>query len=187
MRKSVIIDTDIGDDIDDALAIAFALACPELDIRGITVVHGEVHLRERLLSKLLRLAGRPEIPVGVGEAQPVNQEPRQGIVQFQARALDEEDLSEATERPTAQQLFRDILLGSTEPVVLITIGPLTNVARLVLELPERERNISRITMMGGDVSNPYPEYNVNCDPEAADVVLRSGIPVSLVGLDVTED
>lgn len=184
-RKPVVIDTDIGDDIDDALAIAMALACPEFDVRGITVVHGEVDIRARLLVKLLRLAGRKEIPVGVGEAKPINQEPRRGIVQYQARALDEEEWTARLDCPPALDLLREILAGSDEPVELITIGPLTNIARLLSEYPHCKEGISGITVMGGNFTDPYPEYNVSSDPEAADIVFRSGIPFAVVGVDVT--
>ena len=179
----VLIDTDIGDDIDDALALAFALHSPELDVRAITTVFGDVAVRSQLALKLLDTFGRPDIPVGTGRGQPLLDGPPAGSPN-QAAVLDG-----ASSLPQPSSLPADELILRTADacdgqLTLITIGAMTNMAVALLRDPSLAER-ARLIVMGGVVSRQQAEWNIRCDPEAARVCFDSGIPTTLVGLDVT--
>lgn len=182
-KRRIIIDTDIGDDIDDALAIAFALESPELDVIGITTVFRNVTARAKLAVNLLKRAGRSDIPVFAGIGSPiinkvdVNEIPNQyseeteGHVEgFGANAID---------------FIVDTIMKSDGEITLVPIGPLTNIAIAILKEPGLKTKVKEIVMMGGCFYSHLSEWNIKCDPEAARVVFESGIPIKAVGLDVT--
>jgi inosine-uridine nucleoside N-ribohydrolase len=179
----ILIDTDIGDDIDDALALAFALNSPEVDLRAVTTVFGAVDVRTRLALKLLATWGRGDIPVGTGRAAPLlgsapEHMPNQAVV-----------LDEGERLPGASPLAADELILQTAAeaggqLTLLTIGAMTNAAVALLRDPSLARR-ARLVVMGGHVGRQQAEWNIRCDPEAARVCLESGIPLTLVGLDVT--
>jgi len=179
----ILIDTDIGDDIDDALALALALTSPEVDLRAVTTVFGDVATRTRLALKLLAAYGRPDIPVGTGRGAPLmgpppTHTPNQAIV------LEEgEELPEPSGHP-ADELIRRTAHEAAGRLVIITIGAMTNMALALLREPRLARQ-ARLIVMGGVVGQQLAEWNIRCDPEAARICLESGIPTTLVGLDVT--
>lgn len=179
----IFIDTDIGDDIDDALALALALNSPELDLRGVTTVFGRVDVRTRLALKLLAVWGRDDVPVAAGRGRPLFAPPRDHLPN-QAVVLDD---AEALPEPSPLAADELILRAADEAdgrFVLVTIGAMTNAAVALLRDPSLAHR-ARLIAMGGVVGEPRAEWNVSCDPEAARVCLDSGIPTTLVGLDVT--
>ncbi|MBC7217053.1 MAG: nucleoside hydrolase [Candidatus Caldatribacterium sp.] len=182
MKTKVIIDTDIGDDVDDALAIALALCSPELEIVGITTVFRNTTLRAKLAKKLVQVFGRPDIPVVKGIEKPLINDWDRTLIPPQTRAVKEE--IPIDEEIGAVDFIVDRVMNSSDQITLITIGPLTNVAIALTKEP-RLKERTRICMMGGMYSQAFPEWNIYCDPEAARIVFDSGIPITMVGLDVT--
>lgn len=186
--RAVLIDTDIGDNVDDALALALALTSPELDLKAVTTVFGNVEVRTKLALKLLKTYGREDIPVANGIGKPLLERvfqadagrriPNQASVLVEGEALPEPSLEHAV------NLIISTVMAAKGGITIVSIGPLTNIASAILKesrLVER----AELVMMGGVVSRPRAEHNVRCDPEAARVVFESGIPVTMVGLDVT--
>ena len=180
--KKVIIDTDIGGDIDDALAVALALNSPELDVIGIATVFENTLLRAKLAKKLLQIFNRSDIPVIKGVEKPIINDWDRSLIPPQVRAVREE--IEVNENINAVDFIVEKIMNSAEPVTLITIGPLTNIAGAIIKEPGL-KDKTRIYMMGGMYSQAFPEWNIYCDPEAGRVVFDSGIPITMVGLDVT--
>jgi pyrimidine-specific ribonucleoside hydrolase len=194
MPTPVIIDTDPG--IDDALALMLAFASPELDVLGVTTVGGNTgieHTTDNAL-RLLHLLGRDDVPVGAGAATPlvradsVPDPSTHGEDGFGGARL--EDAPRAADARPAVELLVDLIEGSTVPVTLIAIGPLTNVALLSAGHPRTYAKLERVVIMGGGARvlgnmTPAAEFNIWFDPEAAARVFRAGIPVTMVGLDVT--
>ena len=181
MTIPVVIDCDPGHD--DAIAILLALASPEVELRGIVTVAGNqtVEKTTRNALKVLELAGRPDVPVVQGAAGPRRRPLRTAPHVHGESGLDGPDLPEPSTAPS-----RDDPATWLEPgVVLVATGPLTNVAGLV----ERGVAIERIVWMGGAIAEgnitPAAEFNAFVDPEAAAIVFASGIPLTMVGLDVT--
>lgn len=195
--RAIIIDTDIGDDIDDAYALAFALSSPELDVRAVTTVFGNATARTRLALKLLTVFGRADIPVATGISAPFIERtylrerytgdwvPRQSAVLTVDAPLPDPSPQHAVD------LIVSTVMNADDAVTLVTIGALTNLATCLIREP-RLADRAEVVMMGGsatrsrrpDLSQFY-EHNVRCDPEAARVVFQSGIPITMVGLDVT--
>jgi pyrimidine-specific ribonucleoside hydrolase len=185
----IVIDCDPGHD--DAIAILLALASPEVELRGITTVAGNQTLEKttRNALKVLELAGRTDIPVAAGAAGPLRRALRTAANVHGESGLEGPDLPE----PKAQQVAADaadLLAELIEPgVVLVPTGPLTNVALLLERHPDVAGRLERIVWMGGAIAEgnvtPAAEFNAFVDPEAAAAVFGSGIPVTMIGLDVT--
>lgn len=190
----VIIDTDIGTDIDDAMAIALALKSPELDLLGITTVYGDSMLRAKLAKRLVTLADQAQIPVYSGIDLPLL---RKRSVWMAGHEGSEEQLGieeYQIESQHAVDFIIESILNNPGEVTLIPIGPLTNIATAIIKEPKIIQKIKSIHLMGGSTrlgSNRLKanvwleEHNIACDPEAAEVVFNSGIDITMVGLDVT--
>ena len=177
-----IIDTDIGDDIDDALALALALRSPELKVLAVTTIYGRVRLRARLAAKILKAFGEAETPVAMGAPKPlINPEPTH--VPNQAPALDPGDVFSNITKKHAADLIVEVLKEEKD-VTLITLGPLTNIAIALLKDRDAFKE-ARLVVMGGCIGRPVLEHNIKADPEAAHVVFTSQLPITLVSLDVT--
>lgn len=191
MTRPLIIDTDPG--IDDAAAITMLVDEPSFDIRLIASVSGNVgigHTTNNAL-KLLTFLGR-RIPVARGAAAPLMRDNRfateaHGKSGMGSFVFPEPDTSLLTENNAVLD-ERRVLLESDEPVTILTLGPLTNIALLLATFPEVKDHIDRIVMMGGSTGRGnigvYGEFNISVDPEAAKMVFRSGLPVTMVGLDI---
>ena len=186
----VIIDCDPGHD--DAIALLLALASPEIELLGVTTVHGNQTLEKTTTNALrvLELAGRADIPVAAGADRPLVRDLIVASHVHGESGMDGPALPPATHRPIGQNAVDftiEQLVSSPRPVTLVPTGPLTNVAR-VLEATEGE-NVERIVFMGGSIAEgnmtPAAEFNVWADPEAAAAVLASGLDVTMIGLDVT--
>ncbi len=181
MVKPIILDTDIGDDIDDAFALLFALKCSELELEAVTVVWGEVELRAKLASKLISTLG-VKTSVALGSSQSLLGF-RPGWKPCQAEVLrEEEDFSNILKTP-AWKIIAEKACG-LDGLNLVSVGPVTNVALTVLFEPDFGKRIS-LTSMAGVFKGSGAEYNVKCDPEALSLVLKSGLNPLLVGLDIT--
>lgn len=181
-RFAVLIDTDIGDDIDDAFALALALRSPEIDLQGVTTVFGETTLRARLAKHILRVYGHDDIPVAAGLSTPLQVRHRPSGVP-QAAILPCENLPISAY--SGPELITLKALAHPGQLTLLCIGPLTNVATALTHEPRLFLAIRNIVMMGGSSGLPLPERNVRSDARAAQIVLAAGIPITLVGWNIT--
>lgn len=195
MPRKIIIDTDPGQD--DAVAILLALASPqELEVLGVVAVAGNVSLRHNANNarKVVELSGRLDIPVHAGCARPMRRQLVTAEHVHGETGLNGPDLPDPT-IPLQTQHGVDFIIDTlmaAEPgtVTLCTLGPLTNIAMALIKEPRIAERIAEIVMMGGayfEVGNitPAAEFNIYVDPEAADVVLRCGAPITMLPLDVT--
>lgn len=180
----IVLDTDIGGDIDDAFALALVLHSPELDLRAVTTVSGDTHARARLAAKMLAVAGRTRIPVAAGAPGPPMDSP-------QTRWADGFSSPELVQQD-AVDLMRSAIDRAPHQLVIVAIGPLTNVAALLKRYPEDAEKIHQIVLMGGSIqrgyypnSGPTAEYNIAADAAAANTVFTAGIPILMAPLDVT--
>ena len=188
----LIIDSDPG--LDDALAIGLALARRELDVLAVTTVGGNAdvrHCTENAL-RLLHAYGRDDVPVAEGAAGPIVGSVVRATEVHGEGGIGTTQLppATATARPEgAVELIARVLREQPEPVVIAPIGPLTNIALLLRLYPELASRIAHLSIMGGSIgegnSTVSAEFNIYADPEAADIVFRSGIPITMMGLDVT--
>ena len=180
----IIFDTDIGDDIDDALALALILQSPELDLRAVTTVVDDTETRTRLAWKELKLYGRTDVPLGTGAPEPLLDAAR-NVRARQFEVLTESDDFPAAAHKTAPQLIIETLMNSREKITIVPVGPLTNIALALKTDPRIKEKIERIVLMGGAFFPPRAEYNVLRDRVAAEIVFSSGVPIVAGGLDVT--
>ncbi len=189
-KIDVIIDTDIGGDIDDAFALCLAMKSPELHILGVTTVYQDTVRRARIAARLLRLGGLPKVPVAAGESHPLkNREVYGQEIDFTEKPISYTDAYEAEpycSDITAVDFIIRTLEEAKKPIVIVTMGALTNIARVLMKRPDLKERIAFISMMGGAFSfRNVSEFNFSCDPEAAELVIGSGVAIRCVGLDVT--
>ncbi|WP_421323892.1 pyrimidine-specific ribonucleoside hydrolase RihA [Aeromonas sp. 604176] len=194
MALPVILDCDPGHD--DAIALILALASPELDVLAVTTSAGN-QTPDKTLNNALRiltLLGRDDIPVAAGAPKPLARELIIADNVHGESGLDGPKLPDpafAPQRMTGIELMAQCLRESPEPVTLVPTGPLTNIALLLAAHPELKGKIARIVLMGGAAGagnwTPAAEFNIYVDPEAADMVFKSGIPIIMCGLDVTHE
>ena len=189
-RLPVIIDTDIGDDIDDAFALTVALLDPRLEVIGVTTAWGDTRTRTLLVRRLLATLGRRDVPVAQGPAT-------QDVVPFTQRrwALGATDTSPA---PDAIEFIREQSHRRPGQITLIALAPLSNIEALQRRDPDALHRLKQVVMMGGSihagynqggalpVPTPSAEYNIASAPAGLAVLLRSGIPVKLFPLDSTQ-
>jgi len=201
MTTRLILDTDIGTDVDDCLALALILGSPELTLAGVTCVYGDVALRARMVRQLLALHGTRGVPVLQGASdtllglRPIYWEGHEGQGLLE-EAADMPPLAGTAGTPLIDDddavafIVRTAREGSGA-IHLLAIGPLTNVALALKRAPRLVHDLAGVTIMGGVVRGPgsldlpYVEHNIRCDPEAAQIVFASGLPITLVPLDVT--
>lgn len=186
MKEKIIIDTDIGDDIDDALALALAISSPEIELVGVTTVYKNTLARARIASWLVNGTGTA-IPVVPGKRMPISKkkETLLNLDEIPCQYTVEMETSPIIQSVDAVSFLRTMLTQSPDPITIVTLGALTNIAVLVQRYPEVIPQIKRIVMMGGAYYSHIKEYNICCDPEAADIVFQTGVSVLAVGLDVT--
>ncbi len=190
----LILDTDIGTDVDDAYALVLAARSPQLDLRGVTTVYGDVTLRSAIARKLLLMMGKDQVPVASGQEKPFDgHEIKMGGWEGKGLLEQGETVKGVSPAP-AWELISQILLQSKEKVVVASVGGLSNVAVALQKQPSLREKIQRVVIMGGCVrpfilqSKKIPEHletNLHHDPDAAATVLRSGLPVTLVPAEVT--
>jgi purine nucleosidase len=185
----VILDTDIGDDIDDAFALALLLHSPEVKLLGITTTFGDTELRARLVDRYLEAIDRAQIPVAVGASTPTSNRFTQAAYARQQQA--------GSYGNAVDFLLRTIRLHPGQ-VTLIAIGPLFNVQAAIARDLTTFRKLKRVVMMGGSIyrgydggnaaNSPPPssEWNIRSDPAGAQALLQSGVPVFMMPLDSTQ-
>jgi inosine-uridine nucleoside N-ribohydrolase len=198
VARTLLIDCDPG--IDDMVAILVACASTELNLLGVTTVGGNADLATttRNARAILALAGRPDVPVAAGAARSlVRTAVRRDAQVHGDHGLGGVQLAEPTLRPDprhAIDFLAETVAGASEPVTLVAIGPLTNVALLYARYPDVAATLERLVVMGGSIgagnTTPAAEFNIWFDPEAAHRVLTDPglsppVPTTMVGLDVT--
>jgi purine nucleosidase len=186
----IILDTDIGDDIDDAFALALALRSPEIEVIGITTAWGDTTLRAKLANRLVREAGAPSIPVLAGV-------PTQSKSTFTQSQWASEGAA-APAQPDAVEFLLEQAKKASGEVTLVAIGPLTNIGAAIDRDADGFRKFKRVVLMGGSIRRgygdlgygpergPQPEYNIYCDVKAAQKLLGSGVPIFMMPLDSTQ-
>lgn len=188
----IILDTDPG--IDDALAILLALRSPELKVEAITPVAGNVPLELTLPNalRLVEIAGRTDVPVAAGASSPLIRQLVTAKYVHGENGLAGVDFGRPKIRPVAESasdLIRRIVHSNPGEITIVAIGPLTNVATALRADPSLAAKIRNIVIMGGSLSGgnitPSAEFNLYVDPEAARIVFEAGVPLTMVGLDVT--
>ncbi len=191
VSRPVILDCDPGHD--DAIAMMLAFASPELEILGVTTVAGNQTVEKTTYNalRMLTFLGR-EVPVAGGRAAPLFRELITAPAVHGESGLDGPDLPEPGYMPrscSAVELIAELVEQSVEQVTLIPTGALTNIALFLITYPHLREKITRISLMGGAAGGgnwtPAAEFNILVDPEAADIVFSSGLPVTMCGLDVT--
>lgn len=191
MPLPFILDTDPG--IDDAAAIAAALFAPELDLQLITTVAGNVSVDKTTRNALQLLHfWQADVPVARGASAPLLRPPRDATYVHGESGMEGYDFVEhqrtILEKP-ALLAMRDALMQAPEPMTLVAIGPLTNIALLLIQYPACKTKIRRLVIMGGSAGRgnftPTGEFNIAIDPEAASKVFQSGLEIVMCGLDVT--
>jgi inosine-uridine nucleoside N-ribohydrolase len=187
----ILLDTDIGSDVDDAFALALALASPEVDLKAVTTVGSQAEDRAWMVCRLLTAVGRRDLPVAWGrDPQPAS--PIEGQIQYRRHPA---VIFNRTSRPVkepADEFLYSRLKAQPGKLTLVAVGPLTNVARLLSKRPECKPWIKRIVLMGGSVragydgkAPPVAEWNVKADVPAARAVFTSGVPLVVAPLDAT--
>jgi inosine-uridine nucleoside N-ribohydrolase len=187
-----ILDTDIGDDIDDAFALALVLRSPELRLLGITTEYGDTELRARLVDRYLNAIDRADLQVAVGAPTP-----HSNVFTQAAYASQTPDSEQAKKHPDAVEFLLGQIRAHPGQITLIAIGPLFNVQTAVERDPATFRKLKRVVMMGGSIYRGYdghngerrppdPEWNINRDPAGLKALLASGVPVFMMPLDSTQ-
>ena len=189
--EKVIIDTDIGDDIDDAFALALALRSPEFQVIGITTTFGDTETRAKLVDRFLAEVGRPEIPVAAGAPTPIK-----GT--FTQRRYAEGGHAANPSHPDAVSFILEQIRRYPDQVILIAIGPLMNVGAAIDKDLATFRKLKRVVLMGGSIKRgygdlgytppraPQPEWNILNDIPSAQKLFASGVPLFVMPLDSTQ-
>jgi len=190
-REKVIIDTDIGDDVDDAFALALAVKSPELEILGVTTTFGETEVRAQIADRFLGEIGRTEIPVMAGKSTPTKNP------MSQRRYAEEARLTKSSHGDAAEFILDQIRKHPGE-ITLIGIGPLMNVGAAIDRDAATFRKLKRVVIMGGSVRRgygdlgynehvpPMPEWNILNDVPSAQKLFSSGVPLYVMPLDSTQ-
>src|SRR5579863_10458228 len=188
--EKIIIDSDIGDDVDDAFAVALALKSPEVQILGITTTFGDTETRAKLVDRMLGEAGRTDIPVAAGVATEAKSN-------FTQRAYAEGGKFARGAHPDAVNFILEQIRKNPGKITLLAIGPLVNVGGLLDKDAETFRKLKRVVMMGGSIERgygdpygaptpPQPEWNIKNDIASAQKLLASGVPIYMMPLDSTQ-
>ncbi|MCY3804941.1 MAG: nucleoside hydrolase [bacterium] len=196
----LLLDTDIGTDVDDALALALLIAEPEVDLVGVTTVHGHAPLRAAIARSLLEVSDKRHVPVVAGRSTPLRRSSVEGFHWNEmwghegAGVLRDAERQVPDDEPTREDAARFIIDAAgraRDPLAVVTVGPVTNLALALQMEPGLAGALGPVTIMGGIVERhmvAWPasfETNLNSDPLAAAIVLGSGLDITLVPLEVT--
>ncbi|MHB1356951.1 MAG: nucleoside hydrolase [Anaerolineae bacterium] len=195
MTKTIILDTDMGGDVDDAIALSLAMRSPEINLALVTTVYADTVLRARVARKLLQLDGHDGVMVAAGCERPLLRRSVPKLDGHEGRGLlaNEQD-GLPIEQGHAIDYIIKLIMTSSEPPTLVTIGPLTNIALAIIREPAIIQRVAEVVIMGGYI---YPavvghqvlgvkaDYNLVCDPEATQIVLEAGWPIVLVPIEIT--
>jgi purine nucleosidase len=194
-RQKIIIDADPG--VDDAAAILMALASPEVDVLGLSIVAGNVPLRDTVINacKIVGLSGRHDVRVHAGAAGPLVRDQVYGKY-ARVGAFDDALVTAGDTSPSDEHAVHFILrcareaVKAGEQITICAIGPMTNIALALIQHPDVKSGIKQIVSMGGAFTalghrTPWAEFNIYADPHAAEIVYRSGVPMIVMPLDMT--
>lgn len=192
MTRRIVLDTDMGSDVDDALCLALALASPEVELVAVTHVAGDTQLRARISRRLLDLAGRSDVPVYAGCGAPL----AGSGDRFVWFGIEGKGILDEPSGPDAEDAVGALvrLFEQHDDLELVTVGPLTNIAAALARSPGLAARIARMTIMGGHLRDaayggrdlgPDVDYNLRSDPDASLAVLTAGVPIRLVPINVT--
>ncbi len=186
-RIPIILDSDIGTDIDDAFALALALTSPEIDLRGVTTVSADAHTRALIACRMLSAVGRDDVPVAAGR-RPRDIPEEKGQYRY---GLESPSPKRPVPELAPEFLFKQVK-KNPGVLTLVAVGDLTNIARLITDHPEAKPWIKRIVIMGGTVRVGYNgkppvvwEWNIRSDIKGAQTVFTSGVPLVVAPLDAT--
>lgn len=191
-RRRAVLDCDPGHD--DALAILLAAASPALELLALTTVAGNQSLEKVTLNarRVCTVAAIHDVPIAAGCDRPLVRERLEATSIHGASGLDGPDWPEpAVEADPrhAVDLIIELAAAGSEPLTILAVGPLTNVATALRRTPQVARHIERVVLMGGAIGlgnwTPGAEFNIHADPEAAQIVFTSGLPITMVPLEVT--
>jgi len=189
--EKIIIDTDIGDDVDDAFAVALALRSSELQILGITTTFGDTNDRAKLADRLLGEAGRQDITVAAGTPTPP-------VGQFTQRAYADGGHFARASHSKAFDFILEQIRRYPDQITLVAIGPLVNIGALIDKHPATFHKLKRVVLMGGSIERGYgdlgygkphgpePEWNIKNDIPSAQKLFASGVPIFMMPLDSTQ-
>lgn len=180
----ILLDTDIGDDIDDAYALALALLDPAIELVGITTVWGDTSARARMARHLLDVFGHGDIPVYEGVGKTILGNAQVAVSQAQLEMTPANIASASTVH--AVDAIRNTYAHPGSDIVLVTIGPLMNLALALAVDPTLAERIPHVYAMGGNIADAAPEWNIRCDAIASSIVLRSGVPLTLIPFNITQ-
>ena len=190
-KQKVILDTDIGDDIDDAFALALAVSSPKLQVIGVTTAWGDTDLRARLTQRFLKVSGHGDIPVAAGPKT------RASSTFSQARWAQVEPMP-AKGFPDATDFTLNAIRRNPGQITLIAIAPFSNIGALIDRDPATFNQLKRIVLMGGSIQRRYgdlgylpdrgpePEYNIMMDIASSKKLFASGVPIEMMPLDSTQ-
>jgi inosine-uridine nucleoside N-ribohydrolase len=193
VHDKIIIDTDIGDDVDDAFAVVLALRSPELEILGITTTFGDTETRAKLVDRLLGEVNRLDIPVAVGVPTPTPANDH-----FTQRRYAEGARFARVSHPRAVDFILEQIRRYPRQITLVAIGPLMNVGAVIDKDPETFRKLRRVVLMGGSIyrgygdmgyfppHGPQAEWNILNDIPSAQKLFASGVPLYVMPLDSTQ-
>jgi inosine-uridine nucleoside N-ribohydrolase len=179
--RPLLLDTDIGSDVDDLYALVMLLKSPQIDLVGVTTVHGNTLLRAKIARYVCQLLGDRSVPITPGEGTPLSapSAPPEEPVGFPGL----ESISIDPPASSAPEFLASV--AAQRQVEVLAIAPLTNLAIAIRNSQAFAQNIRHIYVMGGAFWSPFLEHNIQVDPEAAIIVFSSGIPITVIGLDVT--
>ena len=192
MLHKILLDTDIGDDIDDAIALALGVKSSDVDFKGVITTYRNSRLRAKIALSLLDELNRLDIPVAQGLADPLKQSyfwfpfdkkdiNGKPIIGHYEDYMDTFEVS----KKSGIDLMAETIRQNPNEISLVCIGPLTDIATLYKAYPKEYGMLKEIVIMGGRFDENRAEWNIKCDPEAADIVFSSGQKIRLVPLDVT--
>lgn len=176
---TIILDTDIGTDVDDALALTVLLGSQKVDLIGITTVYGDVRLRSQIAMNICSMANR-EIPTYMGEDKPIS---GREVWMSGSEGMNFRNLDSFTPQSTSAVNFLiEAVFAQPQSIDVIAIGPLTNIACAIQKNRDFEKMVKRVWIMGGDFTQSSVEHNFKCDIDAARIVLESNLPITILDL-----
>lgn len=193
VAERIILDTDIGTDVDDAMAVALAVLSTELKVEGITTVYGDVDLRARMVVKILQILGKSNVPVMAGSKDVLLRNREIWWLNHEGEGLlSDEDEHLDYDKRHAVDFMIDTVMKNPGEITIVAIGPFTNLAIALAREPKIAENVKKIIVMGGSarlgkngMELEYSDHNVSRDPESASLVFASGAPIVMCGYDVT--
>jgi len=190
-KTSIILDVDTG--VDDAFAVLFAALHSQINLLGVTCVDGNTNVDQVVANtlKVLDAAGAANIPVARGAVRPLLGKSQYAEYVHGADGMGDLGIAPSVRRVDARsavELLRDLIEESQDPVTIVPLAPLTNIALFLRAFPETAKKVHRIVLMGGSAAagnaTAAAEFNIWHDPEAAAIVFQSGVPITMYGLDV---